>query len=197
MPSPPSQDHVRARWHPVPTVGRQGPRCFPGSSVVSVPQRHSPPQRASPAPQTHHLTCCRAWAPPQLACLLARRVSRALAAAGSFNPKSPVLGAGPASGGGGGRRCEAPVPAPGAGTNKRQLCRVSSLCTQRPDRPLGNSPSGPQGFPGCCHPLCPHWEGKRVRASLGIPITATVHAGVPEHPFVPARSCPCLGGVPG
>lgn len=112
-----------------------------------------------------------------------------MAAACSLNPKSPVLGASPASGGGGGRGCKALVSAPGAGTNKRQLCRVSSLCTQRPGWPLGNSPSGPQGFLGCCHPLCPHWKGKRGASK---PRNPDHSRGTSRCPQAPVPACSVL-----
>lgn len=64
---------------------------------------------------------------------------------------------------------QSPAPSSRAGTNKRQLCRVSSLCTQRPGWRLGNSPSAPRGFLGCCHPLCLCWKARRARESRSQP----------------------------
>lgn len=197
MPSLPSQHHVRARWHRVPTEGTQRPHSFPRSPIVPGPQRHIPPQRASPAPQTH-LTCCAAAVgsagarlPPRPAAQLGSGCRRL------FKPQIPGAGRQSRRRRGWREGMQSPGPAPGAGTNKRQLCRVSSLCTQGPAWPLGNSPSGAQSCRGAATPSACAGKGKEVRASLGIPITAALHPDVPTHPLLPARSCSCLGGVPG
>lgn len=158
MPSLPSQDHVRACRHPVPTVGRQAPHCFPGSSIVPVPQCRGPPQRASPLPQIHHLTCCGAWALPELSCLLARWVSWGCGCRLLFKPQIP--GAGRQSRQRRGWREGMQSPGPCSRGRHQQKATVSCVLPLHPATWLAawEQPLGTPGLSGVLPPSLPALE---------------------------------------
>lgn len=159
-PSLPSQDHVRAHWHPVPTERRQGPHCSPGSSIVPVPQPHGPPQWASPVPQIHHLTCCGVWALLELACLLARRVSWGSGCRLLFKPQIP--GAGRQSRQRRGWREGMQSPGPCSRGRHQQKATVSCVLPVHPTTWLAawEQPLGTPGLSGVLPPPLPALESK-------------------------------------
>lgn len=159
-PSLPSQDHVRARWRPVPTERRQGPHCSPGSSIVPVPQPHGPLQWASPVPQIHHLTCCGAWALLELACLLARRVSWGSGCRLLFKPQIP--GAGRQSRQRRGWREGMQSPGPCSRGRHQQKATVSCVLPVHPTTWLAawEQPLGTPGLSGVLPPPLPALESE-------------------------------------
>lgn len=116
-----------------------------------------------------------------------------MAAACSLNPKSAVLGAGPAAAGVEGGDAKPRSQLPG---RHQQKATVSCVLSLHPKTWLAawEQPLGTPGLSGVLPPALPVLESEE---SPGIPIPAGAHPRVPKHPSLPARSCSCLGGGPG
>lgn len=141
----------------------------PGSSTAPATQPHGPPQWGSPVPRRRHLTCYGAWALPELACLLAWRVSRGCGCRLLFKPQIP--GAGRQSRQRRGRREETQRPGPCSRGRHQQKATVSRVL---PVHPATWSAAWGQtlrtlGSPGCCHLLRLHWEGRRGAGEPWVP----------------------------